>query len=74
MPSRIVAVKHDFVAGESPCAKVSDKLASLRLAERAEDGRAGDDAGDRLGVHGADNTLGRAPGTNVLIADWYEFP
>ena len=51
---------------------MSDELAALGFAQRAEDGRARKYARDRLFVHGADNTLGRARGTNVLIADWYD--
>jgi len=54
MARRIVAVKHDLVACEAPRMKMSDELASLSFAERAEHRRAREDARDRLGVHGAE--------------------
>jgi hypothetical protein len=51
---RVVAVKHDFVARDAARAQTRDKVISFGVGERTEDRRAGDDARDGFGVHGAE--------------------
>ena len=46
---------------------MSEELVSLSIAERTEYGDVREDARDRFGVHGADDTLGRASATPTRV-------
>jgi hypothetical protein len=62
MAGGIIAMEHDLITREASRPQMPHKLCSFTFAECAEDRRVREDARDRLGVHGADNTLALASG------------